>query len=138
MLTHLNVIRSARVLDLFAGTGALGLEALSRDAQHVVFIANGRVAQQLINQNIEKLQAKDATTLRRNDATQLGAWPMAPFDLAFLDPPYGKGMGQSALPPRMRAAGWRRGLLWSGKRTLRCIHLRGSRGWIAANMAIRM
>ena len=97
MLTHLNVIRSARVLDLFAGTGALGLEALSRRAQHVVFVENGRVAQKLITQNIEKLHAKGATTLLRNDATQLGAWPMAPFDLVFLDPPYGKGMGQSAL-----------------------------------------
>ncbi|WP_298858533.1 16S rRNA (guanine(966)-N(2))-methyltransferase RsmD [uncultured Sulfitobacter sp.] len=105
MLTHLSVIRGARVLDLFAGTGALGLEALSRGAQHVVFVENGRVAQKLIAQNIEKLHAKDATTLMRNDATQLGAWPMAPFDLVFLDPPYGKGMGQSALAAA-HGGGW--------------------------------
>lgn len=105
MLTHLDVIRGARVLDLFAGTGALGLEALSRGAEAVVFIENGRVAQKLITQNIEKLNAKDATTLMRNDATQLGPWPMAKFDLVFLDPPYGKGMGQKALAG-LRSGGW--------------------------------
>ena len=105
MLTHLDVIHGARVLDLFAGTGALGLEALSRGAQHVVFIENGRIAQKLVTQNIDKLQAKDATTLMRNDATRLGAWPMTPFDLVFLDPPYGKGMGQHALAA-LRDGGW--------------------------------
>ncbi len=97
MLTHLDVIRGARVLDLFAGTGALGLEALSRGADKVVFVENGRVAQKLITQNIEKTRSNAVSTLMRNDATGLGAWIAAPFDLVFLDPPYGKGMGKLAL-----------------------------------------
>lgn len=105
MLTHLNVINGARVLDLFAGTGALGLEALSRGARDVVFVENGRVGQRLISQNIEKLRVEGTTKLMRNDATKLGAWPAAPFDLVFLDPPYGKAMGQRALTVAL-AAGW--------------------------------
>ncbi|MCX7566610.1 16S rRNA (guanine(966)-N(2))-methyltransferase RsmD [Sulfitobacter sp. F26169L] len=105
MLTHLNVVNGARVLDLFAGTGALGLEALSRGAREAVFVENGRVAQKLIAQNIKKLRADDTTTLMRNDATDLGAWIAAPFDLVFLDPPYGKGMGQQALAAA-QAGGW--------------------------------
>lgn len=105
MLTHLDVVHGARVLDLFAGTGALGLEALSRGAQDVLFVENGRVAQKLIAQNIEKLDAKAQAHIMRNDATALGAWIMEPFDLVFLDPPYGKGMGQRALSAA-RAGGW--------------------------------
>lgn len=105
MLTHLNVIHNARVLDLFAGTGALGLEALSRGAKDVVFVENGRVAQKLIAQNIEKVRAEANTSVMRNDATTLGAWAAAPFDLVFLDPPYGKGMGQQALATA-KTGGW--------------------------------
>lgn len=97
MLTHRDVIVGARVLDLFAGTGALGLEALSRGAQDVCFIENGRSGQRLVSQNIRKLRVEGEANLMRNDATRLGAWPNAPFDLVFLDPPYGKGMGQAAL-----------------------------------------
>jgi len=97
MLTHHDVIVDARVLDLFAGTGALGLEALSRGARDVCFVENGKVGQRLITQNIAKLRVSDETTLLRNDATNLGAWAAASFDLVFLDPPYGKGMGQMAL-----------------------------------------
>jgi 16S rRNA (guanine966-N2)-methyltransferase len=105
MLTHLGVINGARVLDLFAGTGALGLEALSRGAREVVFVENGRVAQKLLVQNIDKLRVQDKTALLRSDATALGACAAAPFDLVFLDPPYGKGMGQQALAG-LRAGGW--------------------------------
>lgn len=97
MLTHYNVINGARVLDLFAGTGALGLEALSRGAREVTFVENGRVGQKLIAENIKKLRAEADTKLLRSDATSLGAWNGSPFDLVFLDPPYGKGMGQTAL-----------------------------------------
>ncbi|KIN74117.1 16S rRNA (guanine(966)-N(2))-methyltransferase RsmD [Sulfitobacter guttiformis] len=105
MLTHLDVIRGARVLDLFAGTGALALEALSRGASKAILVESGRVGQKLIAQNIEKVRAGGNATLMRNDATQLGAWIAAPFDLVFLDPPYGKGMGQQALLAA-RAGGW--------------------------------
>ena len=83
------------VLDLFAGTGALGLEALSRGAQHATFVENGRIGQKLIQQNIALLKASDRSTLLTQDATKLTNG--APCDLVFLDPPYGKSLGQRAL-----------------------------------------
>ncbi|WP_299620290.1 16S rRNA (guanine(966)-N(2))-methyltransferase RsmD [uncultured Tateyamaria sp.] len=97
MLTHRGVLDGARVLDLFAGTGALGLEALSRGAAVATFVENGRTGQRLIAENIAKLNAKAKTKLLRSDATRLGANPDAAYDLVFLDPPYGKGMGEQAL-----------------------------------------
>ncbi len=97
MLTSRGAIGGAQVLDLFAGTGALGLEALSRGAAGAVFVENGRVAQKLINDNITKLQARDMARVLNGDATRLGAWPGSRFDLVFLDPPYGKELGQRAL-----------------------------------------
>ncbi len=105
MLAHRDVINGARVLDLFAGTGALGLEALSRGAREVCFVENGRVGQRLISENIRTLGAGDQTTLMRNDATRLGGWPHAPFDLVFLDPPYGKELGDKALQAAL-VGGW--------------------------------
>lgn len=105
MLTHLDVIDGARVLDLFAGTGALGFEALSRGAKEVLFVENGRAAQNLIAQNMKKLDASGNAHIMRNDATGLGAWIAAPYDLVFLDPPYGKGLGQLALAAA-RVGGW--------------------------------
>ncbi|WP_108836628.1 16S rRNA (guanine(966)-N(2))-methyltransferase RsmD [Tateyamaria sp. Alg231-49] len=97
MLASRGVIDGAHVLDLFAGTGALGLEALSRGAAAAVFVENGRVGQRLITDNIAKLKAQDETQVMRGDATRLAAWNGAPFDLVFLDPPYGKGLGERAL-----------------------------------------
>lgn len=97
MLAHRDVLDGAHVLDLFAGTGALGFEALSRGAAAAVFVENGRTGQKLIAENIAKLQAKDQARLMRMDATRPGAWTGDPFDLIFLDPPYGKGMGEAAL-----------------------------------------
>ena len=97
MLTHHDVIENARVLDLFAGTGALGFEALSRGADTICFVENGRVGQRLIGQNMETLRCAAACTINRTDATKLGPCPASPFDLVFLDPPYGKSMGQKAL-----------------------------------------
>ncbi|MFZ5963062.1 16S rRNA (guanine(966)-N(2))-methyltransferase RsmD [Thalassococcus sp. BH17M4-6] len=93
-----------RVLDLFAGTGALGIEALSRGAAHVTFADDGRKAQALIRRNIALLAATGQTRLLACDATRL---PMAdaPCDLLFLDPPYGKGLGARALASA-RAGGW--------------------------------
>lgn len=96
MLTHLDVIHGARVLDLFAGTGALGLEALSRGAIEVCFVENGQVGQRLISQNIALLREEGRTKLLRGDAAKLGGGT-SPFDLVFLDPPYGKGLGEKAL-----------------------------------------
>ena len=105
VLTHLDVIDGARVLDLFAGTGALGLEALSRGAAHVTFVDDGRVATGLIRQNVALTNCAGQTTLIKRDATRLGACPGAPFDLVFLDPPYGQGLGTRALEVAL-AGGW--------------------------------
>ncbi len=97
VLVHQIDFDGLRVLDLFAGTGALGLEALSRGAAHVTFVDDGRVAQGLIRKNIDLTRSADRTDLIRRDATRLGDNPGAAYDLIFLDPPYGKGMGQKAL-----------------------------------------
>ena len=88
----------ARVLDLFAGTGALGIEAVSRGAAFALFIDNGAEARALLRNNVEALSLGGTTKVYRRDATQLGpAHPMEPFTLAFLDPPYGKGLADKAL-----------------------------------------
>lgn len=87
----------ARVLDLFAGTGALGLEALSRGAAHVTFVDNGAKAQALVRANIAKAKAEAEAVLLHRDATRLGPASGAPATLVFLDPPYGKGLGPGAL-----------------------------------------
>ena len=105
MLTHHGVIEDALVLDLFAGTGALAFEAVSRGAERAVLVENGRIAQKLIAENVVKLRAKDQTRVVRNDATKLAAWTDTPFDLVFLDPPYGRDMGQKALSAA-QAGGW--------------------------------
>lgn len=98
-------VAGARVLDLFAGTGALGLEALSRGADHVTLVDDGRKAQSLIRENIDKCRAREATTLIKRDATKLGDCSDAPYDLIFLDPPYGKGLGERALSAAS-SGGW--------------------------------
>ncbi len=100
-----NSVTGARVLDLFAGTGALGLEALSRGAAHVTFVDNGAAAQALIKANIARMQAGPVTETLRQDATRLLPNRGAACTLIFLDPPYGKGMGQMALATAM-AGGW--------------------------------
>lgn len=97
VLGNLDVMDGARVLDLFAGTGALGLEALSRGAAHATFVDDGRVAQRLIGQNIAKLRVSDRTDIVRRDARHLPGRTGAPFDLVFMDPPYHKNMGALAL-----------------------------------------
>ena len=92
------------VLDLFAGTGALGLEALSRGAAHVTFAETGRVGQRILAENIAKLRVADRCTLLRADATRLPVARQA-CDLVFLDPPYGKSLGNKALESA-QAQGW--------------------------------
>lgn len=96
----------ARVLDLFAGIGAMGLEALSRGAAYVLFVEEAVEARGLIRRNIETLHATGATRIYRRDATKLGdAGALKPFDIAFADPPYGKGLGECALVSAA-AGGW--------------------------------
>ena len=87
-----------RVLDLFAGTGALGFEAMSRGAAQAVFVETSVEGRGLIRSNIEALDLGGVTRILRRDATGLGpAGTIAPFDLVFCDPPYGKGLSEAAL-----------------------------------------
>lgn len=98
----------ARVIDLFAGSGALGLEAISRGAAFVLFVETEPGARGAIRTNVEALQLYGCTKLHRRDATDLGPKPEKvgpPFDLVFLDPPYGKGLGETALA-RLVTGGW--------------------------------
>ena len=101
-----NPIQGARVLDLFAGTGALGIEAVSRGAAFTLFVDNGAEARALLRNNVEALGLGGVTKVYRRDATNLGpAHPMEPFSLAFLDPPYGKGLAEKSLAS-LRDGGW--------------------------------
>lgn len=90
-------VTGARVLDLFAGTGALGLEALSRGAVRATFVDDGRVAQALIRDNIARCRRQVDCALLSVDATRLPVNTAASASLIFLDPPYGKGLGLTAL-----------------------------------------
>ena len=99
-------VDGARVLDLFAGTGALGIEAISRGAAFALFVDDGAEARALLRQNTESLGLGGTTRIFRRDATKLGpAHPIAPFNLVFLDPPYGKGLAEQALASA-RDGGW--------------------------------
>jgi 16S rRNA (guanine966-N2)-methyltransferase len=93
----------ARVLDLFAGTGALGLEALSRGAEHASFVENGGRSLALLRENIRRLEVGDRARIVARDARRPG--PGAPCDLVFLDPPYRRGLGEQALAAAI-AGGW--------------------------------
>jgi 16S rRNA (guanine966-N2)-methyltransferase len=96
----------ARVLDLFAGTGALGLEAVSRGAAFALFVDDGAEARALLRQNVEALSLAAVARIFRRDATKLGpAHPVEPFSLVFLDPPYRKGLAEQALASA-HAGGW--------------------------------
>lgn len=98
-------ITDARVLDLFAGTGALGFEALSRGASFALFVDDGVKSRALIRQNIDILRVIGTTKLFRRDATKMGPSNYEPFNLIFLDPPYGKNLGGKALVA-VKEGGW--------------------------------
>ncbi|MBA4326310.1 MAG: 16S rRNA (guanine(966)-N(2))-methyltransferase RsmD [Rhodobacter sp.] len=102
---HGNPVTGARVLDLFAGTGALGLEALSRGALQATFVDDGAKALALIRANIARMRAEGETRVIRQDARRLGPNAGAGYGLVFLDPPYGKGLGEAALAAVL-AGGW--------------------------------
>ena len=91
-------ITEARVLDLFAGTGALGLEAMSRGASYALFVEEAAEARALIRENVEALALTGASKIFRRDAARLGDMgPMQPFGLVFCDPPYGQGLAEKSL-----------------------------------------
>jgi 16S rRNA (guanine966-N2)-methyltransferase len=99
-------IEGARVVDLFAGTGALAIEALSRGARFALFIDNGAEARALLRGNVETLALGGVTRIWRADATKLGSAPAGgPFGLSFVDPPYGQGLSAPALASLL-TGGW--------------------------------
>lgn len=101
-------LTGVRVIDLFAGSGALGLEAISRGAAFCLFVETEAAARGAIRENIDALQLFGCTKLHRRSAVDLGAKPEKvgpPFDLAFLDPPYARGLGEQALT-RLVEGGW--------------------------------
>jgi 16S rRNA (guanine966-N2)-methyltransferase len=99
-------IEGARVLDLFAGSGALGFEALSRGAKFCQFVEEGAPARGTIRTNADRLGVIGLCKIWRRDAADLGSCaPQSPFDLVFCDPPYGKNLGVAALNSVM-AGGW--------------------------------
>jgi 16S rRNA (guanine966-N2)-methyltransferase len=99
-------IKGARVVDLFAGSGALAIEALSRGARFALFVDNGAEARALLRANVEALGLGGVTRIWRADATRLGRSPAGgPFGLAFLDPPYGRGLAEPALVSLLEG-GW--------------------------------
>ncbi|SFO14029.1 16S rRNA (guanine966-N2)-methyltransferase [Cohaesibacter marisflavi] len=101
-----NAVEGARVLDLFAGTGALGCEALSRGAKAALFVEEGVEGRGLIRTNMETLGLNGVAKIFRRDATKLGeVGTMEPFTLVFMDPPYNKGLGEQALASAAKG-GW--------------------------------
>ncbi len=103
---HPERLDGARVLDLFAGTGALGLEALSRGAASCLFIEESAEGRGLIRDNVEAFGLQGRTKVFRRDATRMGeVGTIQPFGLVFADPPYGKGLGERALQSAL-AGGW--------------------------------
>jgi 16S rRNA (guanine966-N2)-methyltransferase len=99
-------LEGARVLDLFAGTGAMGLEALSRGARFCQFVDDSAAARGLIGGNADALGVIGQCKIWRRDATKLGPCaPQPPFDLVLADPPYGKGLGHKALVSLV-SGGW--------------------------------
>ncbi|WP_099865340.1 16S rRNA (guanine(966)-N(2))-methyltransferase RsmD [Pararhizobium haloflavum] len=99
-------VARARVLELFAGTGAVALEALSRGAAAAIFVEQSVEGRALIQSNIESLGLQGRTKIFRRDATALGQCQrMQPFTFVFADPPYGKGLGEKALASAL-AGGW--------------------------------
>ena len=99
-------VDGARVIDLFAGTGALALESLSRGAKTALLVDDSAQSRALVRENVEALGLGGQTRLLRRDATKLGAMPPGePYTVVFLDPPYGKGLGEQALVS-LRDGGW--------------------------------
>lgn len=91
-------VEGARVVDLFAGTGALGLEALSRGADYALFVESDASARAVIQENIETFGLQGVSRIFRRNATDLGkANSRDCYDIAYLDPPYGKGLSEAAL-----------------------------------------
>jgi 16S rRNA (guanine966-N2)-methyltransferase len=104
LASRLGSFEDLAVADLFAGTGALGLEALSRGAAHCTFYEKGRAALDTLKRNLDKLGASDRADLRAQPVEHALS-PAKPCDLILMDPPYGVGLAQAALD-RVANVGW--------------------------------
>ena len=104
LASRLGSFEGLRVGDLFAGTGALGLEALSRGAAHCTFVERDRAALDMLQRNVAKLGAGERADLR-SQSVEHAAPPSLPFDLLLMDPPYRTGLAQAALD-RVAGKGW--------------------------------
>ena len=106
MHAYENPMLDARVLDLYAGTGALGIEAVSRGAKFTLFVDNGSEARALLRDNVESLGLGGVTKVYRRDASDPGpAHPVEPFSLVFIDPPYRMKLAEKSLGA-LRDGGW--------------------------------
>jgi 16S rRNA (guanine966-N2)-methyltransferase len=106
MHAYENPMLDARVLDLYAGTGALGIEAVSRGAKFTLFVDNGSEARALLRDNVESLGLGGVTKVYRRDASDPGpAHPVEPFALVFIDPPYRQKLAEKSLVA-LRNGGW--------------------------------
>lgn len=106
ILAHKIDFQGKRVIDLFAGTGALGIEAMSRGCIYALFVEESAEGRGLLRTNIETFSLQGSSRIFKRDAAKLGeAGTIQPFDLAFLDPPYGKGLGEKAME-QLRVGKW--------------------------------
>ena len=136
-LPGLDAPGGARVLDAFAGTGALGLEALSRGARHVVFMENGRIALRGLRENIDQCKRQDDSTIREKNV--LGPPPAtAPVDVAFLDPPYRQNLVAPALGGLRRGSYFLIAAATAPRRLNSYASTRRSKGRVSPRIGIRM
>ena len=110
LASRLGSFEGLQVADLFAGTGALGLEALSRGAAHCTFVESDRAALDALRRNVERLGAASRADIRAGTVEHAPP-PLRPFDLILIDPPYGSGLAQAALD-RIAADGWLAPAAW--------------------------
>ena len=110
LASRLGSFNDLRIADLFAGSGALGIEALSRGAAHCLFVEQDDAAVKTIRANIEALDARARTEIRAGSVMSLGP-AAAPYDLILLDPPYHSGAAMVALD-RLLRLGWIGGGTW--------------------------
>jgi 16S rRNA (guanine966-N2)-methyltransferase len=104
--SHGNPVEGARVIDLYAGTGAMGIEALSRGAVFALLVDSSAEACAILRANVAALNLGGAAAILKRDARKLGAAPKDErFNLAFLDPPYGRGFVSPTLLT-LREGGW--------------------------------
>lgn len=94
----MNHLQDAHVLDLFAGCGSLGIEAISRGAAHATFVDSSRSCIEIIRRNIQSIKAESRATIMKFEAGQFARNCQDHFDLIFMDPPYHKGLATELTP----------------------------------------